>query len=70
MLPAANIDNLMLDEPLRDAVDNEEFNLWAISTIDDGLEILTGHPAEDVHGAVQKRLLELAKGIEAFGKDE
>jgi predicted ATP-dependent protease len=70
VLPAANIDDLMLDEPLRDAVDNQEFNLWAISTIEDGLEILTGHPAEEVHEAVQARLLELAKGIENFGKDD
>jgi predicted ATP-dependent protease len=70
MLPRANIDDLMLDEPLRDAVDEEQFNLWAVSTIDDGLEILTGHSAEEVHQAVQARLLELAKGIERFGKDE
>jgi predicted ATP-dependent protease len=69
MLPAPNVENLMLEEPLRDAVDKEEFNLWAISTIDEGLEILTGHPAEEVHQAVQDRLLELAKGIESFGKD-
>jgi lon-related putative ATP-dependent protease len=70
LLPASNIEDLMLDEPLRDAVDNEEFNLWALSTIDDGLEILTGRPADEVHEAVQNRLLELAKGIESFAKEE
>lgn len=70
VLPASNIDDLMLDEPLRDAVDKEEFNLWAISSIDDGLEILTGRPAEEVHQAVQARLLELAEGIERFGKED
>jgi lon-related putative ATP-dependent protease len=70
LLPASNIEDLMLDEPLRDAVDNEEFSLWALSTIDDGLEILTGRPADEVHEAVQNRLHELAEGIESFGKDE
>ena len=60
----------MLDEPLRDAVDKEDFHLWAISTIDDGLEILTGRPIDEVHEAVQNRLMELAKGIESFGKED
>jgi predicted ATP-dependent protease len=70
ILPSSNVEDLMLDEPLRDVVDKEKFNLWAISTIDDGLEILMGRPAEEVHEAVQNRLLDLAKGLESFGKKE
>ncbi len=70
LLPSSNVEDLMLDEPLRNAVDDKKFNLWAISTIDEGLEILTGKPAEEVHEAVQSRLLELAKGIESFAKKE
>jgi lon-related putative ATP-dependent protease len=69
VIPTANIDDLMLDEPIREAVDAGEFHLWSIESVDEGLGILTGRPAAEVHDAVKDRLLELAKGIEHFGKE-
>ena len=70
MLPATNVDDLMLDEPLRDAVEQGDFHLWAISSVDEGLEIIMGRPADEIHAAVQSRLLELAKEIEKFGDED
>jgi lon-related putative ATP-dependent protease len=45
IIPYQNIDNLMLDEEVIEAVKNKKFNIWAVTHIDEGLEILTGMPA-------------------------
>ena len=45
IIPYQNIDNLMLDEEVIEAVKNKKFNVWAVTHIDEGLEILTGMPA-------------------------
>jgi predicted ATP-dependent protease len=70
ILPATNVDDLMLDESIRQAVDQGKFHVWAINHIDEGLQILTGKPADEIHQAVQARLLKLAIGIEKFGRAE
>jgi predicted ATP-dependent protease len=44
MIPARNIDNLMLRQEVIDAVKTGQFHIWAVSTIDEGIEILTGMP--------------------------
>ncbi len=53
IIPRKNVPNLMLDEEVIEAVRNKLFNIWAVSHIDEGLEILTGIPAgeKDVKGA-------------------
>jgi predicted ATP-dependent protease len=45
IIPAANVPNLMLDEEVIDAVHAGQFHIWAVRTIDEGLELLTGQPA-------------------------
>lgn len=61
MIPRRNIRHLMLHHDVLDAVEGGLFNVWAVSTIDEGIEILTGVPAgepdesgeypeESVHG--------------------
>ncbi len=45
IIPASNQENLMLRREVIDAVDAGKFNIWTISTIDEGLEILTGAEA-------------------------
>lgn len=42
IIPIQNIDQLMLDDEIVEAVQKKEFNVWAIENIDQGLEILTG----------------------------
>jgi lon-related putative ATP-dependent protease len=67
IVPAANVHNLMLDEELVEAVRAGRFHVWAVRTVDEGIELLTGLPAgrrrrdgtyppESVHGRVAARL--------------
>ncbi|MEA1959994.1 MAG: Lon-insertion domain-containing protein [Bacillota bacterium] len=52
IIPKQNIDQLMLDDEIIDAVRSKMFHIWAVEHIDQGLEILTGKPAgtRDQHG--------------------
>ena len=45
MIPVQNIDNLQLSNEIIDAVKNGLFHIYAISTIEEGIEVLTGVPA-------------------------
>jgi lon-related putative ATP-dependent protease len=42
LIPAANVQHLMLNEEVIKAVEKERFHIWPIATIDEGLELLTG----------------------------
>ena len=42
IIPVQNVKNLLLDHEIVDAVKEGNFNIWAISHVDEGLEILTG----------------------------
>jgi len=42
MIPAQNVDELMLREEIYTAVQRKKFHVYAISTVDEGIEILTG----------------------------
>ncbi len=50
MIPASNVDNLMLDHPVVEAVREGKFHVWAVSSIDEGIELLTGRPAGAIAG--------------------
>ncbi len=73
IVPIQNVQNLMLKWEVLNAVEEGQFHLWAVSTIDEGIEILTGKPAgkkdfsddddpkaleKTVHGRVRLRLQE------------
>lgn len=45
VLPASNVKNLMLRDEIVEAVEAGKFHLWAIKTVDEGLEIFTGMEA-------------------------
>jgi predicted ATP-dependent protease len=45
MIPKDNLRNLMLKPEVVDAVRRRKFHIWAISSIDQGIELLTGVPA-------------------------
>lgn len=45
MIPEANVKNLMLKKEVVDAVKNNQFNIYRVGSIEDGIEILTGTPA-------------------------
>jgi lon-related putative ATP-dependent protease len=51
LIPAANVEDLMLREDILDAVAAGKFHLWPVSKIEEGIEILTGTPAGSRNGA-------------------
>jgi predicted ATP-dependent protease len=78
MVPAANVRNLMLKDEVVEAVRAGRFHVWAVSRIDEGIELLTGRAAGErasdgsfaagtVHRLVQDRLREYAQRVREFG---
>lgn len=45
MIPVQNIENLSLSDEIVEAVKNKTFHIYAVSTIEEGIEVLTGVPA-------------------------
>ena len=45
MIPIQNVKNLQLSDEVIEAVKNKKFHIYSISTIEEGIEILTGVPA-------------------------
>jgi predicted ATP-dependent protease len=81
IVPAANVRNLMLHEDVVQAVRDGSFHVWAVKTIDEGIELLTGRPAgrrrkdgtyppESVHGLVAARLEGYARRLQELGGGE
>lgn len=80
IIPAQNIRDLMLNEKVIAAVEAGKFSIWAVTTVNEAIELLTGVPAGErrdgrfpentLHQAVQKRLRELAKGHDREHDDE
>lgn len=80
MIPQANVQDLMLREEVLQAVEQGLFNVWAVATVDEGIELLTGlsagvrgkdghYPKGSVNALVDERLLALAKGLRDFIKE-
>ncbi len=72
LIPASNVQHLMLRQDVVEAVEAGQFHVYAVETVDQGIEILTGLPAgepdEDgdypegsVNFQVKERLAELAE---------
>jgi lon-related putative ATP-dependent protease len=77
MIPHLNIDDLMLRKDVVEAVKKGEFHIYPVTTIDHGIEILTGREAGErtqdggfkegtVNDLVDKKLRELGKKIKEF----
>lgn len=45
LIPQSNEQNLMLREDVAEAVEKGQFNVWAVTTVDEGIELLTGRSA-------------------------
>ena len=45
MIPIQNVKNLNLSDEVVEAVKNHEFHIYAVSSIEEGIEVLTGVPA-------------------------
>jgi predicted ATP-dependent protease len=77
VIPHQNLRNLMLNDEVTQAVREGRFHIWAVRTIDEGLEVLTGLPAGEpdaegnypegtVNFLVSRRLAELAERLRRF----
>jgi len=67
LIPSRNVEGLMLRTDVVNAVDKGEFEIYAIDTVEQGIEVLTGveagvvddngsYPVSTVFGAIQARL--------------
>ena len=45
MIPVQNVKNLQLSDEVIEAVKNKKFHIYSVSTIEEGIEVLTGVPA-------------------------
>jgi predicted ATP-dependent protease len=45
MIPAANVQNLMLKKEVIEAVGNGQFHIYQVNSVEDGIEVLTGKTA-------------------------
>ena len=81
LIPAANVADLMLRKDVVAAVEEGKFHVYAVKTIDEGMEILTGkaagkqlkdgrYTAKSINYLVDNKLKELAEGLYKFGKNE
>jgi len=71
IIPSSNVKHLMLKKEVVDAVAADKFHVYAIDTIDEGIEILTGiaagerddkgdFPADTINFLVEERLINMA----------
>ncbi len=77
LIPASNIEDLMLREDVLDAVASGNFHIWPVSRIEQGIELLTGvkagqrngdgaFPAETVFAKVDERLRNMARMMKEY----
>ncbi len=81
MIPALNIPDLMLRKDVVKSVSEEKFHIYPVSTIDEGITILTGveagemdkdgkYPENTVNFFVDERLRTLARNLKDFGEEK
>jgi ATP-dependent Lon protease len=77
LIPAENVDDLMLHDEVVEAVAKGRFHLYPVATVEQGIEILTGthagkrlpngkHEPDTVFSKVDRRLHEMALTIQKF----
>jgi lon-related putative ATP-dependent protease len=78
IIPSSNVDNLMLNHEVVQAVAEGKFHIYAISTVEEGIELLTGvkagepdangvYPEGTVFYLVEQKLTRYAQGIREYG---
>jgi predicted ATP-dependent protease len=80
IIPCQNMRHLMLREEVVEAVRQGQFRIYAVRTVDEGIEILTGaaageraadgsYPEGTVNYLIDQRLSELAEGLKGFYRE-
>ncbi len=81
MIPESNVRDLMVRKDVIEAVKKKKFHIYAVRTIDEGIEILTGkkagelkadgtYPKDTINYLVDAKLKELAEGLKDFGEED
>lgn len=81
LIPVGNVKHIMVHEEVVEAVRAGQFHVWAVRSIDDGIELLMGksagkrnkkgaYPEGSIHYLVQARLRELAEELKQFGESD
>ncbi|RPI49568.1 MAG: ATP-dependent protease, partial [Deltaproteobacteria bacterium] len=81
IIPESNLKDLMLRKDVLQAVKEGKFHIYAVRTIDEGIEILTGkkagtrkadgtYPRGTINALVDAKLKELAVGLKAFSNED
>ncbi|HEY4636638.1 MAG TPA: ATP-binding protein, partial [Burkholderiales bacterium] len=66
LIPEANVKHLMLREDVVEAVAGGRFAVYPVRSVDEGIELLTGVAAAEIHARVEARLVEFAEKARAF----
>ncbi len=78
IVPYQNVKNLILARDVKEAVAKGEFHIYAVSTIDEGMEILTGlnagdrdsngrFPEKSINCMIEERLKDMALMVKEYG---
>ncbi len=81
MIPYSNMKNLMLRDEVIDAIQQGKFHIYAVKTIDEGIEVLTGKPAGErqadgtyppdaINFLVDKNLRDMAERLRGFMEEK
>lgn len=70
MMPIQNVKNLLLKDEIVQAVKEGKFNIYAISNIEEGLEILTGKSIDEIDKIVNETLEKYRKVDKVDKEDE
>ncbi|HEY9052579.1 MAG TPA: ATP-binding protein, partial [Gammaproteobacteria bacterium] len=81
IIPQSNIKNLMLRNDIHEAVETDQFQVYAVSTIDELMGLLTGmeageadakgqYPDNTFNGQIQQRLQQLTELRQKFGNSD
>ncbi len=81
IIPEKNVRNLMLKQEVIDSVKAGKFHIWPVSTVEEGIEILTGmeagalqpdgtYPEGTLFRKVDERFMEIAEIVKKFAKEE
>ena len=77
IIPEKNVQNVMLESDISEALENHLFHIYPINTIDEGLEILSGEragirsekgvfPKDSLNSHIERRLKEMANLVKNY----
>ncbi len=68
LVPDSNVEDLMLRQDVVEAVGAKRFHVWAVGSIDEGIEVLTGRTAKEINRKAMERLRKMALRLSTFEK--